>query len=483
MKRFSSQVRNAAFLAAALALSGCVTDEDALDMPVIAAALPPAAARAENSAPRVPQDVAKNIGGLYEAPELERKVSSIILRLRRAANQPHLRYSAVILNSPAVNAFAMPDGQVFLTRGLLALANDEAELAAVIAHEMAHVEAQHTKARMEQASTALLASRVVMNVVGDTRAAQATLVANALSLASFSRAQEMSADESGIRMAAQAGYDPYGAARFLENLERAAALEKLNAQARGKSASSFFATHPLGTQRVAAAIYAARQWGARGIRDAGREDYLPLLDGMIYGEDPSRGTIIGRRFVHPQFGFTFTAPEGFALENTSSAVLGVGPHERALRFDSLALSAPLEDMLRAAASEDLKFDAPAHLKINGFEALTAIGHATGWTFRIVLIAQGETVYRFIFVAQDLSDAVDADFLRAAKSFHAIDADDAALTRPSRLRLVEAQNGDTPDTLASLMARPNPLETFLVLNGLSRDSIIAPGTKVKVVSGR
>ncbi|MES2905460.1 MAG: M48 family metalloprotease, partial [Pseudomonadota bacterium] len=179
----------------------------------------------ENAAPRVPVDVVKSVGGLYEAPDLERKLASIVDRLRKSSEKPNLRYSVTILNSSAINAFALQDGQVFITRGLLALANDEAELAAVLAHEMAHIEANHTIERMDQAHSAMLASKVVMSVLGDKRAAQSMLVSGALSLASFSRKQELQADKIGIRMAAGAGYDPYGAARFLENLDRYMALE------------------------------------------------------------------------------------------------------------------------------------------------------------------------------------------------------------------------------------------------------------------
>jgi predicted Zn-dependent protease len=470
------------FIGAGL-VSGCVGNE-ADNTPILSSVLPPVEPRLENEAPRVPSDVAKSVGGLYEAPDFERKLSSIAAKLRDASDKPSLRYSVTILNSATVNAFALPDGQVFVTRGLLALANDEAEIASVLAHEMAHVESNHTVERMEQAQSAMLASRVVMSVLGDKKAAQAALVSGALSLASFSRKQELQADAIGIKMAARAGFDPYGAARFLENLDRAAALEKLDA---GKTVDdngkSFFSTHPTGPQRVAAAVMAARQWGARGIGMNERNAYLEQLDGMIYGDDPSQGLARGRSFIHPYFGFAFTAPEGFKLENTHQAVLGLASEDRALRFDKLAKSdLPLEAQLRASAAQDLKIEKLEPMTIGGYQAATAMAKSPGWIFRIVLVRKDGETYRFIFVNRKFNAKNDAEFLESAKSFHRLDSQEAAILRPARLRVVDVRAGDTPESFAQGMAGGDyPLERFLVLNGIDRGQALQPGAKVKIVS--
>lgn len=476
----------AAVLAASASLLGsCVGTEEA-NGPILSSILPPAAVREESQASRVPPDVAKSIGGVYEAPEIERRLSTVIDRLRRVSDRPNLRYNGTILNSASVNAFALPDGQVFVTRGLLALANDEAELAAVLAHEMAHIEANHTVERMAQANSALLASRVVMNVLGDKRAAQATLVSGALSLASFSRRQEMQADTIGIRMAASAGYDPYGAARFLENLDRATALEKLNGTPHGdKDSGDFLSTHPMGPQRVAAAMLSARQWGGRGIGEADRNSYLHLLDGMIYGDDPAQGLVRGQRFIHPYFRFAFTAPDGFTLENTSQAVLGLSPDERALRFDKLRDSeGSLENLLRSSAAHDLKIEKIEPLVVSGFKAATALGRSANWTFRIVLIRKDDQVYRFIFVSRKFSAATDALFLNSARSFHRLGEEDMAITHPYRLRVVAVKQGDRSENLASTMALgPRPLERFLILNGIDRDQVLPAGSNVKVIAAQ
>jgi predicted Zn-dependent protease len=468
-----------------LALSACVGNE-AENTPILSSVLPPAEQRLENDSPRVPAEVAQKVGGLYAAPELERELAGIAARLREASDKPNLRYSVTILNSPSINAFALPDGQIFVTRGLLALANDEAEIASVLAHEMAHVQASHTVERMEEAQSAVLASRVVMNVLGDKKAAQAALVSGALSLANFSRKQELQADQIGIKMAARAGFDPYGASRFLENLDRAAGLEKMNPGKPAEAeASGFFTTHPSGPQRIAAAVLTARQWGMRGIGAQNRDAYLASLEGLVYGDDPGQGLIRGRQFAHPHFGFAFTAPPGFKLENTHQAVLGLASDDRALRFDKLGKSAaPLGEQLRASSAQDLKIGKIERLSINGYEAVTASGKSPGWVFRLVLIAKDGETYRFIFVNRRFDAKDDAEFLEAAKSFHAIAKEEAAQLQPLRLRVVETGRNDTPGSLAAEMAQDErALERFLVLNGIDRNAQLQLGAKVKLVSAQ
>jgi predicted Zn-dependent protease len=475
--------RKFALLVFAGFLSACVGNE-VENAPILSSILPPVEQRLENEQPRVPADVAKSVGGFYEAPAFERKLSSIAAKLREASDRPNLRYSVTILNSSAINAFALPDGQVFVTRGLLALANDEAEIASVLAHEMAHIEANHTAARMEQAQSAVLASRVVMNVLGDKKVAQAALVSGALSLASFSRAQELQADGIGIKMAARAGFDPYGAARFLENLDRAAALDKLDTGKRvDDNGKSFFASHPSGPQRIAAAVMTARQWGARGIGIAERNAYLEELDGMIYGDDPSQGLVRGQSFIHPYFGFAFTAPDGFKLENTHQAVLGLSADDRALRFDKLPKSdLALDVQLRASAAQDLKIEKLKTMTINGHEAATAIARSPGWTFRIVLVRKDSETYRFIFVNRKFNARDDEEFLASARSFHKLDDQEAAVSQPLRLRVVDVRPGDMPETFVQEMSIVDrPLERFLVLNGIDRGQVLQPGGKVKIVS--
>ncbi|MES2907061.1 MAG: Zn-dependent protease, partial [Pseudomonadota bacterium] len=249
--------------------------------------------------------------------------------------------------------------------------------------------------------------------------------------------------------------------------------------------SDFLSTHPMGPQRVAAALLSARQWGSRGIGETDRDSYLRLLDGLIYGDDPAQGLVRGQRFLHPYFGFAFAAPEGFTLENTNQAVVGIAPDERALRFDKLAKAeGSLQDVLRASAARDLNIEKIEPLSINGFEAATALGRSPGWTFRIVLIRKDSEVYRFIFVSRKFNEQADALFLSAAHSFHALAEDEKAISQPYRLRVVKVRENDRAENLAGYMAIPSqPLERFLVLNGIDGNATLQAGAEVKVIAAR
>src|SRR5690242_19995945 len=272
-------------------------------------------------------------GGEYDNARLHAMVAKTVDRLVAASERPDLKYQVIILNSPAINAFALPNGRLYVTRGLIALANDKAELASVLAHEMGHVIARHAAIREEQARQVAIIGHVVNDVLSDPQVGALALAKSKLTLASFSRAQEFEADGIGVGISARAGFDPYGATRFLTAMERNAALKASRTPSDARS-QDFLSSHPATPERVQNAQANARQFTAPEGGERDHETYLAALDGMIYGEDPSEGFVRGRRFLHPKLGFTFTAPDGFTLDNTAQAVIGVREGgTQAMRFD------------------------------------------------------------------------------------------------------------------------------------------------------
>ena len=183
-------------------------------------------------------------------------------RLVAASDRPDLHYRVTMLNSQSVNAFALPTGQLYVTRGLIALANDESELASVIGHEMGHVIARHAELREEEMRQADLSNRVFTDVVSDPQAGALALAKSKLKLASFSQKQEFEADAIGIGIAARAGYDPYGAVRFLASLERNSELKPQHNTAINPGAPDFLSSHPATPQRITDALANARQYKA-----------------------------------------------------------------------------------------------------------------------------------------------------------------------------------------------------------------------------
>src|SRR4051794_25531888 len=249
-------------LAAALALAGCSGDRIFGEHTSLMAA-PPRPANAETQASpaalREHQRILAAYGGAYEDAKLEAQVGAEVDRLVAASERPDTPYKVTILNSSAVNAFALPTGQLYVTRGLLALASDTSELASVLSHEMAHVIARHASIREDQARQVSLNSRVVNDVLSDPQEGALALARSKMQLATFSRQQEFEADGIGVGIAARAGYDPFGAARFLTSMGRNADLRAGGSGTEVRS-PDFLSSHPATPERVKNAQSSARQY-------------------------------------------------------------------------------------------------------------------------------------------------------------------------------------------------------------------------------
>jgi len=278
-------------------------------------------------------------GGTYDDPKLEALIGKVVDRLVAASDRPDQAYKVTILNSGAVNAFALPTGQLYVTRGLVALASDTSELSSVLSHEMAHVLSKHAAIREDQARQAAVVARVVTDMSNDPDVTAFTLAKSKLTMASFSRVQEFEADDMGVAISARAHFDPYGASRFLTSMERNAEL-KAGKSSLDPRAQDFLSSHPATPERVQRAQNAAKQYASPDNTERDREDYLSAIDNLVYGEDPSEGFVRGRRFLHPKLGFTFQAPEAFTLDNTAQAVIGVRDGgSQAMRFDVVRVPA------------------------------------------------------------------------------------------------------------------------------------------------
>lgn len=475
-----------ALILAGLTLSGCAT-MDNQGVPVVAPIEAPAAPKliTESNASAEHKRMVALFGGAYHNEAIEHYLNGILQKFTATGDLGGVNYKVTILNSPIVNAFALPSGDLFVTRGLLALANDGSEVAAVMAHEIAHVTAHHAIAREEEERRAAVISKVAQLVQNKQRGAQVEASAK-ISIAGFSRLQELEADRMGIQTIAKAGYDPYGASRFLAALGRSVALRaSLIGQNASPAKPDILATHPSTPERVEAAIRVARGIGAPDIGTRDRDAYLSAIDGMMFGDDPSEGTIRGRRFTQPRLGFTFTAPDGFILENSTQAVLGIkdGGAE-ALRLDSVSVpeSQTLDAYIHSGWIDGLMNSSVETIDVNGMPAITATARAGEWNFRLAVIRFSNVeVYRLIFATHGLDDAHEAAFRASIDSFRRIDPAEAGAVKPLRIAIVTAGPADTAAALSNKMVVPDkPLETFLLLNGLDQDSKLIPGTRYKLV---
>src|ERR1700730_16561428 len=435
-KRLAPRRSVAGLLALALVLAGCAAS-GRVDPQVVDGMAEAAKQGDSPAAQREHQRILAAYGGTYQDARVEALIAKTVERLVAASERPDLHYRVTLLNSASVNAFALPNGHLYATRGLVALANDNAELASVLAHEMAHVIARHKAVREGQVKQGAVVSRVATDVFNDPQMGALALAKSKIALATFSRAQELEADGIGVGISSRAGFDPYGAVRFLNSLGRNAELKPQSGLSSDPRYLDFLSSHPATPERVKITQANARQYSAPGNGERERAAYLASIDGLVYGEDPSEGFVRGRRFVHPRLGFTCLAPSGFVLDNTAQAVLGVNQDGgEALRLDVVQVPAEqsLANYLASGWIENIDRSSIESTTINGFPAATAIAKGEEWTFRLYALRFGSDVYRFIFASKQQSAEIDRAFREAVASFRRMTLAEIEAARPLRLKI-------------------------------------------------
>ncbi len=423
-------------------------------------------------------------GGEYSDPKLERMVAKVVGSLTTVSANPTQNYRITILNSPNVNAFALPGGYLYITRGLLALANDSSELAAVIAHEMGHVTANHGLQRQQKEAEEVLATKVVSDVLGDSPTAKAVLIRGKLRMAQFSRNQELEADAIGIKSVGEAGYDPYAAGRFLQSMSAYTDFRSISGAT--DASLDFLATHPNTPQRIELAQRHARNFGQPGVGTRDRDSYLAGIDGLLYGDTPEEGYVRGNVFLHPGLGVSFSVPEGFVIDNTAAAVTATGPGDIAVRFDGVSVDKDksLPDYIRSGWVAGLDDASVRPQTINGNEAAMATARADGWQFDITVIRAGGQIYRLLTAAPAASNALDPVARSVSGSFRILSASEKAALKPLRIRIVTVQPGQTMGSLAAQMVGVDrKLDLFRVLNAMAPGASVSTGDKVKIVTDR
>ena len=420
-------------------------------------------------------------GGVYQHAKVEQAVATLVGRLVAASEQPGRSYRVTILNSPGINAFALPGGYLYVTRGLLGLAADAAELGAVLAHEMAHVTARHALARAEKARNNQLLSRVMNNVIGNKKATALIEARGSIDLAKFSQTQEFEADRIGIRTIAKAGLDPYAAQRFLKSMGHYADY-RAGVGDDGRSAS-FLSSHPSTPARIEKALRSARAIAAPGLGRTEKADYYKAIDGILYGDEPSEGFVRGRTYIHPRLRIAFSLPAGYRLENTTEAVLAIASDGTAVRFDGVEVSRtmPLKLYLQSGWISGLIKGSIRDTVINGLPAAVATARAKGWTFRIAVIRVETATYRFVFATPRPTPGFEGAVAETIGSFRSLSQADAIRFKPLVIKIIQVSKADTQAHLVGRMRgveRPDRL--FRIINGLHAGKVPGTGDMVKIV---
>ena len=397
-----------------------------------------------------------------------------------------------LVNSDVVNAFAVPGCYIYVTRGLMGIVNSEAELASVLAHEVGHIAANHSERQQRRSLIRGLGVAAISAVTGSGRLSEIAGAAAALFTLRYSRKHEYEADDLGSRYLRQAGYDPFAAVGMLMALRRhqqflAATRERDEAAAMPEWAL----THPLTEHRVARSRAAAEASGvAPEALAENRDAYLREVDGLLYGDDPAQGFVIGRRFAHPVMRIGFEAPPGFKLSNTPQAIQIEGPDGLQGVFSGGRMpagglasyaEATLADLLRGAQVE---LGPASRSRINDLSAIIVPGAVATQKGKVAISlaayqGAGGDAFHFFMVSKPGTAQVGA-IGALHGSFRLLSAAEAAKLRPRRIQTVRVASGQTLRSAASRMVADQPLQHFLMLNGRSEQEPLRPGELVKVV---
>jgi predicted Zn-dependent protease len=414
-------------------------------------------------------------------------------------------YTVTLLNSPVNNAFAVPGGYVYVTRQLMALMNNEAELGGVLGHEYAHTARRHARDRQRAAQRGMfggLLGTVLGGLLGDNGGLLGALGGlfrdNSMQLAQrytlgFSRGQETESDDYGIRYLRAAGYDPMAMSTVLASLAAQTQLEQRVAGLPARSIPEWASTHPDPASRVQRAANTARQVGGAGGR-TNRDQFLTALDGVLYGDDPRQGVVEGRTFQHPDLRLMFTIPQGFGMQNGTSAVTVTGQSGQA-QFSMAQYNGDLDAYVRSVfqglASQGNRQGQQAQIPnvdvrrttVNGISAATATTRATSGQQQVDVTVFAyefarDRAYHFVTLTQAGGGQV---FEPMFMSVRRLTSSEAAGIRPRRLSVVTVRRGDTVQSMANRMAYSDyQMDRFLVLNGLTAGATLTPGQRVKII---
>ncbi|MGK7397585.1 MAG: M48 family metalloprotease [Candidatus Cyclobacteriaceae bacterium M3_2C_046] len=422
--------------------------------------------------------------GVYNDKQLQRFIQRKGESMADISHRPNLDYEFKIVDSPVINAFAVPGGYVYFTRGIMAQFNNEAEFAGVLGHEIGHIAARHSA---KQYSKAMLAEigLAVGSVVSPEFAQFSDLARTGLGILflKYGRDAERQSDRLGVQYSTKIGYDANKMAGFFNVLQA-------KQEESGQEVPSFLSTHPHPGERFETVRQLATQWQQEINLDdyeVNRESYLQMIDGIVYGKDPRQGFVQNNTFYHPEMAFSFPVPRGWILQNTTQQVQMAPENGQALISFSIAQGNTLEQAANTLLQQfQLKTIQSQRVQVNDFNALAIVAEQElqEQAVRVLsyLIKDGNRIYNFMGVtAYDNFNNYYNTLNNTMNGFERVTNRQILNAEPTRIDVVEVEK---PGTIVKVLQRngveKNNLEEVALLNGMTLSQSIGAGTLIKVL---
>jgi predicted Zn-dependent protease len=429
--------------------------------------------------------------GLYEDEQLQRFIKEKGNEMVEISHREDLPYEFKIVDSPVVNAFAVPGGFVYFTRGIMAHFNNEAEFAGVLGHEIGHITARHSA---KQYSNAMLGQigLVAGSVISPEFAQFADIAQTGLQLLflKFGRDAESQADKLGVEYATKIGYDAEEMADFFNTLDR------LSSQQGGEEVPTFLSTHPDPADREERVAKLAAQWQRKlnaTDLEVNRNSYLKMIDGLIYGEDPKQGFVENNVFYHPVLKFKFSIPSSWGVQNTPQQVQMAPKDGRAIMLLTLAQGNSLENAAEGVLQKyQLKVVDSKQESVNGLPAIILIADQQQQQQQqrqqqnvralMYFIQYGGNIYNLIGASSQADfNAYMQLFQSTMGSFSPLNDPSKINKQPERIRVRSVpQDGTLAQAFSSLRIDQNRMEDLAVLNGMTLNDRVDSGMLIKVI---
>ncbi|MCK4744313.1 MAG: M48 family metalloprotease [Sulfuriflexus sp.] len=430
--------------------------------------------------------------GLYDKPSLQQYVQKIGDRLAAKSHRKNLIFRFTVLDSNEINAFALPGGYIYITRGLMAYLSNEAELAAVLGHEIGHVTARHSVRQQSAAAatgllTAILASQTGVNGAGDLLNAIGTALVRG-----YGREHELESDRLGAEYLALSGYDPLAMLEVIRVLKNQEIYDKQLAKSEGREPRAYhgvFATHPDNDKRLQEVVMRAQQLKKTSANRNNRVDFLRNIEGLVFGDSEKQGIIRGNHFYHQELDISIKLPKNWRIENRPDRIVAIAPENKGLlQITTVDLNRRLSPRKFLKKRLKLKnLQQGEHFRHHGREGYTAISsvRSTYGTrlMRFIVIYKENSAWVFQGVAKDKKHPYQFDdlILASAKSFRNLTKTERAQAEPRRIHIISAKK----DTRFAKLAKKSQLGAnaeaqLRLLNKHYPDGEPAVGTPLKII---